>query len=170
MKKTIIIVYLILLTVAVTAACGSGKTEVIPDNMSSTSDNTLVDISDYTLSTYAEKDLNTNADLKISAIYDSSMITVAIANSSDSDLTYGTFYQIEYYYQDKWCTLPFKDGIGFDDIGYPVAAGKSAQWSTNLMELKNPLQFKGLYRIIKNASLYNGETSSMLNLSAEFKY
>lgn len=75
-------------------------------------------------------------------------ITVCINPSADEPVLFGEDYILEVKDGQKWYSLPVKDDIMFNSIGYGLKKGSSFQWSTDYEILYGKLP-TGQYRIIK---------------------
>lgn len=75
-------------------------------------------------------------------------ITVCINTSADEPVLFGEDYILEVKDGQKWYSLPVKDDIMFNSIGYGLKKGSSFQWSTDYEILYGKLP-TGQYRIIK---------------------
>ncbi len=74
-------------------------------------------------------------------------ITVCINTSADEPVLFGEDYILEVKDGQKWYSLPVKDDIMFNSIGYGLKKGSSFQWSTDYEILYG--KSTGQYRIIK---------------------
>lgn len=75
-------------------------------------------------------------------------ITVCINSDSDDSVVFGEDYVLEVKDGQKWHSLPVKEDIMFNSIGYGIKKGSKFQWSADFGILYGKLA-PGQYRIIK---------------------
>ena len=132
MKKKIIMVLLVFVTLLTITGCGkSTKTELKDSNYKPTEiKNVSVDISDISL---------TGA-------------TITIKDTNEKPYIYGEWYRIEKEENGKWKELEVKDDkIGFNDMGYEVNKDGIVKFTMDWKDLYGELSL-GSYRVIKQVN------------------
>lgn len=78
-------------------------------------------------------------------------LTIVYENTSDKNYTYGDPFLLEKKMKDSWYQVPIvlKDGYGFNDIGYDLAASDMSEWPVDWEWLYGSLD-TGEYRIVKD--------------------
>lgn len=79
---------------------------------------------------------------------DSSVITVEITNSTDSDILYGEDFGVQMLIDGEWQSLETAENTFFSSVSYPLEKDVPAEWSVD-WQLVYGVPGPGTYRIVK---------------------
>ncbi|WP_375220571.1 immunoglobulin-like domain-containing protein [Psychrobacillus sp. PGGUH221] len=74
-------------------------------------------------------------------------INIIIQNTSNQEFTYGTYFKIKQNIDSIWYEFPFKNGVGFNDIGLTLKPYESKKESYSLDLFEEALSL-GKYRVL----------------------
>ncbi|NLY38861.1 MAG: hypothetical protein GX044_06120 [Firmicutes bacterium] len=97
-------------------------------------------------------------------------LTLRFENQSGKECVYGEHYVLEKKNDGNWYRVPvaIEEEYGFEDIGYLLPAGESAQWTVDWTWLYAKLE-RGDYRIVKDIYVPNDSGAyDPYYLAAEF--
>lgn len=97
---------------------------------------------------------------------DGQILYIDLVNEGNSQVLTGEYYHVEVFKKDKWISVPFKENIAFNSIGYIIEPNLTKDFKIHLNLLKHKLK-KGLYRIVKR--VWMNETEIYLGYDFNIK-
>lgn len=117
-----------------------------------------------------QKDINALPNVSVSTMessYDKNAdsITVTFLNQTDQEYLYGQSYSLELLDGSDWTVVPFKKGVGWEDIGYTLPAKSNKEMTYSIKNDIGSLK-AGTYRVVTHVTELSGSTPH--TLAAEF--
>ncbi|PID69937.1 hypothetical protein CSB37_04195 [bacterium DOLZORAL124_38_8] len=112
-----------------------------------------------------KKYTRTSIKTKINKFVPYQFVEVSYLNRSKEKLYYGEAFELRHFVKNKWVEVPFKEGIGFDDVAYKLSQNIEIEKKIKFADYFNDLE-AGRYQILRK---FFNDKNEEFTVATEFK-